>query len=80
MRRSHWVLTLSALTLGLAACSEKPQEFAGGQITGSAASWQGPASAFTVSGWTVGDQGSWQAHMQTRAQAQNEHVRLGGSR
>jgi hypothetical protein len=66
--------------LGLAACGERPQELAGRQITGSAASWQGPASVFTVSGWTVGDQGSWQSHMQARAQAQNEHVRLGGSR
>jgi hypothetical protein len=80
VKRIHWILVLSALTLGLAACGEKPQELAGRQITGSAASWQGPATAVTVSGWTVGDQRSWQAHMQARAQAQNEYVRLGGSR
>jgi ABC-type glycerol-3-phosphate transport system substrate-binding protein len=69
MRRSHRLLALSVLALGLAACGERPQELAGR-----------PASVFTVSGWTVGDQGSWQSHMQARAQAQNEHVRLGGSR
>jgi len=80
VKRIHWGLVLSALTLGLAGCGEKPQELAGRQITGSAASWQGPATAVTVAGWTVGDQRSWQAHMQARAQAQNEYVRLGGSR
>jgi hypothetical protein len=80
MRRTHWVLALSALAWGLAACGEKPQALAGQQIRGSEPSWQGPATVFTVSGWTVGDQRSWQAHMQARAQSQNENVRLGASR
>jgi hypothetical protein len=80
MSRIFWVVTLSALALGLAACAEKPQEAAGHKVRGSAPNWQGPATAFTVSGWKVGDEGSWGAHMQTRTQAQNEHVRLGVSR
>ncbi len=80
MSRTFWVVTLSTLTLGLGACGERPQELAGRQIQGSAPSWQGPATTFTVSGWTVGDQRSWQAHMQARAQTQNEQVRLGKSR
>jgi hypothetical protein len=53
---------------------------AGQKIRGSAPNWQGPATVFTVSGWKVGDERSWDAHMQTRAQAQNERVRLGTSR
>jgi hypothetical protein len=65
MIRTLWVTALSTLALGLAACAEKPQE---------------AATAFTASGWKVGDEGSWGAHMQTRTQAQNEHVRLGVSR
>ena len=80
MSRIFWAVSLSALALGLGACGEKPQELAGRQIQGSAPSWQGPASTFIVSGWTVGDQRSWQAHMQARAQGQNELVRLGASR
>lgn len=80
MSRIFWVATLSALTLGLTACSEKPQVSAGNQIRDSAPGWQGPSSAFTVSGWKVGDERSWAAHMQARAQSQNEHVRLGLSR
>ncbi|MGL6111125.1 MAG: hypothetical protein ACRC2B_13610 [Rubrivivax sp.] len=80
MSRIFWVATLSALTLGLAACGEKAQELTGQQIRGSAPNWQGPTTVFTVSGWKVGDERSWDAHMQARAQAQNEHVRLGASR
>lgn len=80
MSRAFWTVTLSALTLGLAACGEKPQQLAGQQIRGSAPSWQGPATVFTVAGWKVGDERSWAAHMQARAQGQNENVRLGTSR
>jgi len=80
MRRTHWVLALVALASGLAACGEKPQSLAGKQISGSPPSWQGPSTVFTASGWAVGDQRSWQTHMQARAQAQNENVRLGMSR
>ena len=80
MSRILWVATLFALTLGLGACGEKPQVSAGNQIRGSAPGWQGPSTVFTVSGWKVGDERSWAAHMQARAQAQNEHVRLGVSR
>jgi hypothetical protein len=80
MRRTRWVLAVSALALGLVACGEKPQALAGHQIRGSEPSWQGPATAFTAPGWTVGDRASWQAHMQARAQSQNENVRLGVSR
>jgi ABC-type glycerol-3-phosphate transport system substrate-binding protein len=71
--------TLAALMLSalvLAGCGERPQERAGQKITGSAPSWQGPATAFTARGWTVGDQGSWTQHMQTRAQGQNEFSRI----
>jgi hypothetical protein len=79
MNRAFWVLTLSALALGLGACAERPQELAGHKIRGSSPSWQGPTTAFTASGWKVGDERSWNTQMQTRAQAQNELVRLGMS-
>jgi hypothetical protein len=80
MSRVLGAVMLSALMLGLAACGDRPQELAGNQISGSKPSWQGPATQFTVSGWKVGDERSWAAHMQTRAQGQNENVRLGVSR
>jgi len=68
------VLMLSALVL--AGCGERSQQMAGQQIGGSVPSWQGPATAFTAPGWKAGDQGSWIQHMQTRAQGQNEFVRI----
>jgi hypothetical protein len=74
MMRTFAVLMLSALAL--AGCGERPQTIAGQQITGSAPSWQGPATAFTAPGWKVGDQNSWNQQMQTRAQGQNEFVRM----
>ena len=80
MSRIFWAVTLAAMAAVLAACGEKPQELAGHQIRGSAPNWQGPATSFTVSGWKVGDESSWDAHMRARAQAQNEHVRVGASR
>jgi hypothetical protein len=65
--------------LALAACSEKPQELAGGKIKGSAPDWQGPATPFTSPGWKVGDEPSWSEHMKVRAQqGQNEFTRIGG--
>ena len=79
MSRSRWAVTLCVLAWTLGACGEKPQELSGRKIPGSAASWQGPTTSFTVSGWKVGDESSWDAHMRVRAQAQNEQVRLGAS-
>ena len=64
------------LALALAGCGDKPHERAGMTITGSAPSWQGPATAFTAPGWKVGDQDSWKQQMQTRAQGQNEFARI----
>lgn len=78
MMRIFAVLMLSALAL--VGCGERPQTVAGQQIKGSAPSWQGPATAFTAPGWTVGDQASWTQHMQTRAQGQNEYARIAPGR
>jgi hypothetical protein len=77
MSRVLRIAALFALASVLAACSEKPQVAAGRQIQGSEPGWQGPVTVFTVAGWKVGDERSWQSHLQTRAQAQNEYVRLG---
>jgi hypothetical protein len=80
VKRAFRVVSMLVLAAGLAACGDRPQERAGKQIGGSAPSWQGPTTSFTVPGWKVGDERSWAAHMQARAQGQNENVRLGTSR
>jgi hypothetical protein len=62
--------------LTLAGCGEKPQEPAGRTVRGGAQAWEGPKTAFTAPGWTVGDRASWAAHLQTRAQTMNEYMRI----
>jgi hypothetical protein len=68
---------LAAMTsslLALAACAEKPQTVDSKRKTDVQA-FEGAASAFTASGWKVGDEASWEQQMKTRAQSQNEYSR-----
>ncbi|MDN8613049.1 hypothetical protein [Variovorax ginsengisoli] len=81
MRRlSATVALVSALVL-LAACTEKPQTNAHG-VRLDAAPWTGTGTkpdtgtAFTASGWQIGDRSSWEQHQKTRAQNQNEYNRI----
>jgi hypothetical protein len=71
------IVTVACVLLLLAACSEQPQELAGGKVRPGAPDWQGPATPFTASGWKVGDEKSFDEHMKVRAQGQNEFVRIG---
>lgn len=65
-----------ALVAGLSACTEKPQTV---QKRVGAAAYAGTGGgAYTQPGWKAGDATSWESHMRTRAQAQNEYVRSGG--
>ena len=66
---------VAVLCIGLAACTEKPQNL--GTRTAGTASFQGAADPYVASGWKVGDATSWDKHMTTRTQAQNEYVRIG---
>lgn len=63
----------------LAACGERPQELSGKKLEDSMPAWDGPKSAFTVPGWTVGDRASWDSQMQARAQTMNEYQRRVGA-
>jgi hypothetical protein len=78
MRRISIVLGCVA-ALGLAACSEKPQQTAGAKVKGSAPAWQGAKDEFVAPGWKAGDQASWEAQMRERGKGQNEYARIGGA-
>jgi hypothetical protein len=70
------VLLLSlSLSLGLAACGEKPQTASHRKADGHPS--DGPASAYTAGTWKAGDAAAWDAQMRTRAQGQNEYSRTG---
>ncbi len=66
---------LAALSLVLAACSEKPQTATHRKADGHA--YDGPATAFTAAGWKPGNESSWEAQMRSRSQGQNEYSRTG---
>jgi uncharacterized lipoprotein len=67
-------LIVASLIL-LAACGERSQAMGEERDYGDAPPWQGTANGYAASGWTPGDQASWQKQMQMRNQAQNEYNR-----
>jgi len=68
-----FALTL-AMVFGLAACGEKPQT--SGTRKADTQAWQANGSAHAVPGWKAGDQASWEEHLRSRAQGQNEYSRV----
>lgn len=74
MRALFTFAAAAAAAVALAGCTEKPQEL--GAKKSAAPSYQGPAApGYASSGWKAGDQQSWEQHMRTRAQGQNEYSR-----
>lgn len=73
MKRACLIAALM-LALGLAGCSETPQDKHA--IQGSP-EYQGTGTAFVVSGWQPGDRASWSAQLKNRTiQGQNEYPRV----
>lgn len=70
----HIALILASSVL-LAACSESSQALGEGRSHGDAAPWEGSKHGYMASGWTAGDQASWQKQMKARNQAQNDYNR-----
>jgi predicted small lipoprotein YifL len=74
MRALFTFAAAAAAVVGLAACGERPQEL--GAKKSSAAPHQGTAApGYASGGWKAGDAQSWEEHMRTRAQGQNEYSR-----
>lgn len=70
------LMLFSLFGMLLAACGEKDQsqKAAAGKSDGEP--WQGAKNGFVVKGWTPGDKSSWEAELRTRAQAQNEYIKV----
>lgn len=85
MRRAVFIAATAASVALLAACGEKPQTNAHG-VKYDAAPWTGTSTgtgtettagtAFTASGWKVGDKNAWQQQLKVRTQnGQNDYTR-----
>ena len=65
------------VVLGSAGCSDRGAK--GDQAVSKYASqpsWDAAADPFVAPGWKSGDKASWQEQMTSRAQSQNEYVRI----
>jgi hypothetical protein len=71
------VAALALLCAATVACTEKPQIMDGHKAD--QAAWDGAPSGFATKDWKQGDRASWEAHMRTRAQGQNEYLRTAPS-
>jgi outer membrane biogenesis lipoprotein LolB len=68
-------LIAAAASALLAACGEKPQVAATGKAD--ATPYQGTGvAAFTAPGWKAGDRAAWEQQLKTRAQGQNDYVKV----
>ncbi|MDB5763184.1 MAG: hypothetical protein JWQ21_2179 [Herminiimonas sp.] len=68
------LISLSALLL--VACGEKDQSLAKAYNKSDGKPWQGAHDEFVVKGWTPGDKTAWELQLRSRAQTQNEYVKI----
>ena len=69
------LLVVAALA-GLTACGEQPQSMKENAKQDTSA-FKGTGSAFTVPGWTPGNETSWEAQLKTRTQnGQNDYTKV----
>jgi len=67
-----------ALTLGLAARGDQPQEMNSAGVKQDGAPYTGVGkSQYVQGGWSAGDKASWEQQLKTRAQyGQNDYTRM----
>ena len=73
MSRFTLVCVVAAASLGLMACSEKPQTAVIKKAD--TEPWVSSSSGFVAPGWKEGDRGSWEEQLRSRAQGQNEYAK-----
>ncbi|WP_076591138.1 hypothetical protein [Herminiimonas arsenitoxidans] len=70
-------LFISLMALALFGCAEKSQSQADARVSGDMPPWDGAkGDPFVVKGWTPGNKTEWETQMRTRAQSQNEYVKI----
>lgn len=79
MRPARLVIIGASVLLSVAAggCGQKADGSASRK--GDTAPATGAQAAYHAPGWKTGDAASWEQHLRTRMQSQNEYVRAGAS-
>jgi ABC-type glycerol-3-phosphate transport system substrate-binding protein len=70
------VLLISLSALLLVACAESSQSQADARTVQDTHPWEGAKNVYVTKGWTPGDKTSWETQLRTRAQSQNEYVKV----
>jgi outer membrane biogenesis lipoprotein LolB len=70
------VVLISLSAMLLAACSETDQSQAAAVKKSDGKAWQGAKNGYVVKDWTPGDKTGWESQLRTRAQMQNEYVKV----
>ena len=75
---TRWIsFGVLAACMALVACGEKPQTVPSGKTKADSQAWRGSTyAAFVAGSWKAGDESSWEQQLRTRAQGQNEYVRM----
>lgn len=73
MKKYALIVVCAAL---LAGCGEKDQALSASASKPDGEPWQGAHDEFMAKGWTPGDRVSWENHMRSRAQSQNEYAKV----
>lgn len=66
-------LSIAFVALLLAGCGEKDQSMTGSSAGPDTKSWEGADPRYHQAGWNRGDKVSWENHIRTRGQHQNEY-------
>ena len=71
-------IAAAALTLGLAACGDQPQEMNAAGVKQDPAPYTGVGkSQYVQNGWNAGDKTSWEQQIKARTQyGQNDYTRM----
>jgi hypothetical protein len=81
MRKLLLAVAVLSLACGLAACGEKEQVvvYKQGKYQGKpdGRPWDNDPLAYGSAKWTKGDRASWETHIKTRNDSQNENKRIG---
>ena len=76
MKTGFRLLAVLAAIVALSACGEREQALTGGVKSDTPAA-NGPATAFSASGWKQGDKTSWESQLRARTQAgQNDYNKV----
>jgi hypothetical protein len=73
----HLMLPVAVvMSLGLGACGEKDQSLGTSRSKSDGQPWQGAQNVYVAKDWTPGDKTRWENQLRTRAQTQNEYVKV----